>query len=149
MTRILLIFILLFTFNVKAQNDSIPQTPEQQKKAINLAVKWTTLLTEGKHVDSLMNISTVPFALDRKKFLNSNDELKSFYLEVINLKGERELPKTTAEVYASKYEIIEKCIPINVLIIKIELIIDDSKSHTILVSVVISGNEMKVIGFSD
>jgi len=72
MNRIILITLLIVsTINLKAQNDSIPQTQEQQKEALNLAVNWVTLITEGKYVDSLMNISSVPFALDKKKILNS------------------------------------------------------------------------------
>jgi len=151
MKRIILsfTFLVVITFNLKAQSDTIPQTPEQQKEALNLAVKWTKLLTEGKHLDSLMNISTIPFAQDRKKILNSNDELKSFYFKVIERKGKRVLPEFTSEVHSSKYEIIEECIPINVLVIKLKLIEGDLEGEVIYVSVQISGSDLKVIGFSD
>ncbi len=141
--------LIIFSCNLKAQNNSIPQTIEQQKTAITLAKKWVTLLTEGEHIDSLITISKIPFALDRKKVLNSKDELKIFYNKIIKNEGKRIMPKVSSELFYSKYEIIEKCIPINVLIIKIILLEGDMKDEEILVSIEISGNDVKVIGFSD
>ncbi|AUC74955.1 hypothetical protein [Olleya sp. Bg11-27] len=151
MNKIILTSILLFTFICKssAQNDSIPQTIEQQKTAKNIAEKWATLLIKGENIDSLIAISKIPFALDRKKILNSKDELKAFYNKVIDNKGKRIMPKFSSEIVYSKYEIIEKCIPINVLIIKITPLEGHLKGEGGLVSVEISGNDMKIIGFSD
>ncbi|CAM4126375.1 MULTISPECIES: hypothetical protein [Flavobacterium] len=88
MNKTILTVILLITIicNLNAQNDLIPQTIEQQKKAKNIAEKWFTLLIEGENIDSLITISKIPFALDRKKILNSEDELKAFYNKVIEKK---------------------------------------------------------------
>lgn len=151
MNKIILLSILLTTFfsNLNAQSDSITQTINQQEIALNIAQKWVTLLTEGENTDSLMVLSKVPFALDRKIILNSEDELKAFYNKIIEKKGKRVMPKISSEVFHSKYEIIEKCIPINVLIIKITLLDGDLKDEAILVSVEISGDNMKIVGFSD
>ena len=151
MNKTILTSILLITFicNLSAQNDSIPQTIEQQKRAKNIAEKWTTLLTKGENIDSLINISKIPFALDRKRILNSKDELKVFYNKVIENKGRRIMPKISSEVFYSKYEIIENCIPINVLVIKITFLEENLKSEGVFVSVEISGNDVKIIGFSD
>ena len=151
MNKIILTSILLFTFICKlsTQNDSIPQTIEQQKTAKNIAEKWATLLIKGENIDSLIAISKTPFALDRIKILNSKEELKAFYNKVIENKHKRIMPKISSEIVYSKYEIIEKCIPINVLIIKITPLEGDSKGEGSLVSVEISGNDMKIIGFSD
>ncbi|CAM4126401.1 hypothetical protein FLJU110815_18240 [Flavobacterium jumunjinense] len=59
------------------------------------------------------------------------------------------MPKISSEVFYSKYEIIEKCIPINVLIIKITSLEGDLKDEVVIVSVEISGNDLKINGFSD
>ena len=106
-------------------------------------------MIKGENIDSLIAISKIPFALDRIKILNSKEELKAFYNKVIENKHKRIMPKISSEIVYSKYEIIEKCIPINVLIIKITPLEGDSKGEGGLVSVEISGNDMKIIGFSD
>ena len=143
------IFLLVFTYNASAQNDSIPQSIEQQNEAINLATNWGDLMTEGTAIDSLVSISGLPFALDRSEILNSNEELKSFYVKVANNISEGAPLKSIAKIYDSKYEIIEDVIPINVLIVQLTMLEGNLKDDAVYITVNISGNDMKIIGFSD
>lgn len=133
----------------KFSSDSIFQSIEQQNQAKQLAELWVMELTKGENIDTLMSISTVPFALDGKKILNTKNELKELYKKVVDKKGKREVPALSSEIYKSKFEIIEKSIPLNVLLVKIEIKDGKNAGEAILVSVQISDDKLKIIGFRD
>ena len=144
--------ILTFTFlcalilNVSAQNNSIPQTLEQQKIAKKVATEWISMFYQAKGIDSIMKISKTPFALDNKKILNTNEELKDFFTSIIEFKKNQKTLEIKSEIYDYKYEIIDELIPINVLHIMVDVTEDDKDiiDH-IIVSVEISGDYFKVI----
>ncbi|WP_299781205.1 hypothetical protein [uncultured Formosa sp.] len=146
-------FLIASTFNLSAQNNSIPQTIAQQKAAKNIAMEWIKLFYEVDNTDALLNISKIPFAVSNEQILNSESELKTLYKKIINGKSEITASKISSEVYSSRYEIIDKCIPINVLIIMVTLVETDSDNETfsrsIGVSVELSGNNVKIIGLTD
>ena len=149
--KLILIFIFLsnFTFSISAQSDSINRPKEEIVHAENVSVRWFTLLSEGRDLDSLIQVSEVPFALDGKKILYTKEELKSFYNQVIVSKGSRNFSDIEAKVYSSKQEIIEDCIPINVIILKITVFKGNPSGESVLVSVRIVGDDFKVVGFKD
>ncbi len=149
MNKAIVIFLIIFTNSLIAQKDTIPQSLKLQKQAIALAENWVKLVTERTALDSLMNISSLPFALDKKKILNTEDQLKSFYLKMFKEKGERKLSKVTSEIHSSKYEIIDNCIPLNILVVRLKLLVDETKKYSVIVGVKISDTNLKVIGFAD
>ena len=132
-----------------AQIDSIPQSIAQQEKAIGLVTNWINLITVGEDIDSLMEMTALPFALDRRELLNSEEELKSFYAKVTEKIGKQTPPKVASRIFNSKYEIIEKSIPLNILIIEITVLDGDLKDDIVFLTVNISGDEMKIVGFTD
>ncbi|WP_159023121.1 hypothetical protein [Formosa sp. L2A11] len=146
-------FLIASTFNLSAQNDSIPQTLAQQKAAKNIAIECIKLFYKADNTDALLNISKIPFALSNEQILNSEAELKTFYKKIINGKSEITASKISSEVYSSRYEIIDKCIPLNVLIITVTLeetdLDNETFSRSLGVSVELSGNNVKIIGLTD
>jgi len=146
---IVLLYIFISSFSANAQTDSISQTAAQQEAAKKVAVKWFSLLAQGRNVDSLLRISKTPFALDKVEILNTKDELRAFYNKVIAKKGQRVIPKFTTKIVGSRYEIIETCIPMNNLIIELRMLEGVFKGDRVLICVEISGKELKIIGFAD
>jgi len=132
-----------------AQNDSIPQTMAQQNEAKKVAGKWFSQLIAGKHIDAVMAVSALPFAMDGKVILNTKKELRDFYRKVVKDKGERKVPEFIAEIHGFKHEILNKYIPLNVLVVKIKITDENRSKGDVLVSVSISDTKLKVIGFSD
>jgi len=152
MKKITLTFVLLFTLilSVHAQNDSIPQTIEQQKAAMKVATEWSSMLYNSDSIESLLKISKIPFALDNKKIIDSKDELKEIYMSILEDKARVKLTNIDSEIYGYKYEIIDEFIPINVLHVMLTITENDKeRSDQIVLSVEISGDDFKVIGLRD
>lgn len=149
MTKLLLTFLITFSFILGVNGQRSEQTIAQQAGAIELAREWFNLLHEAENMDALVSMSTYPFALDGKDILNSTQELEDFYQEVFKSKGHRSVPEISIEVLSSHYDIIQECIPLNAVIIKITLRSGDLKDDAILVSVAVIGESLKITGFTD
>ncbi len=132
-----------------AQNDTIPQTIAQQNEAKKVAGEWFSQLIAGKNIDAVMAVSALPFAMDGKILLNTKKELRDFYRKIIEDKGARKIPEFITEIHGFKHEILDKYIPVNVLVVKIKITDKNRSKGDVLVSVGISDTKIRVIGFSD
>ncbi len=148
-----IIFALGFFFalllNVNAQNDAIPDSIEQQKKAIQVATEWISMFYEVENTDSLMNISKIPFTVDNKEILHSNEELEAMYTSIIEDKSQLKTPKIKAEIYNEEHPFIEEFSSANFLLVMTFITEKEERTHQVLIFVEIDGDNYNVIGFQD
>lgn len=142
--------LVLLSITLKAQHDSIPFPIEQQKEALAVAEKWTTLLNEGENLEELMSISAVPFAVDRSKILTTDEELQKLYQKIFEKKGKFDGYVFSYKIAGYKNEILDNGFPI--VGIQVWATIEEGErlvGDSALITLSISNNELKVIGFSD
>jgi hypothetical protein len=140
---------LLCTFSMRAQDDLIPNLTEKQKAdAVAVALNWTRKLTEGKDINGVIALSSLPFVKDGNLILTTPQQLKDFYSEVVKDKGQRPGATFSAAFDSYRYEILDKCIPVDFIVVKIQAEIDTRKDE-ILISVANINGTYKVSGFKD
>lgn len=129
-------------------------TPDSAKVEIakTLALDFIRILTHGEHLDSMQNICELPFAWDRKRIIDNWTDFNASLQSIVNNKGKnRSFLIDTVFHVSSKYEMIDKMIPIHVYYIAVSLTAPNSgsdKKHWIYFAVQIS-DEPKIIGFND
>jgi hypothetical protein len=139
---------VFYSLTMSAQEIPAEISAEQSQKAVDVAVKWTQMLTQGKDLEAVLNITAVPFAKDGKDILLTRREVKDFYLEVVKDKGQREAPKLTGSIFSYRNEILDECIPMVYAIVAVDFEYDGDKER-VLVSVLMAGEDYKVTGFRD
>jgi hypothetical protein len=149
MKKYIFICLLFFPIFIFSQKNSMELTVFQKEKIKNLVNTWLTTLIEAKSIDSLMEISTIPFVFDSKKIVTNSDDLKEKYKKVFIHRLERpEIPKYEIKSIEYKSEVIENCIPISFA--KVLLLIGEGeKQEDMIVSVLITDNDVKIAGFND
>lgn len=149
--RVAVIFILsLVPFVAFGQEESLDKLTDRQKNnIIEVVSTWISEMFKAESVDVLMRISEVPFALDRVKVLTNTDELKEVYLSIFENKGQREKPKYQVQLLSYKSEILESCIPVNVVKVRVWLYDEEGDEEGVLVAVLLKQDEYKIAGFSD
>ena len=149
MKKYFYIYILFLPIISFSQNKSIELTVLQKEKITNLVNSWINNIIEAKSIDTLMEISTIPFVFDSKKIITNSDELKQKYQKVFIHRLERpEKPKYEVKSIEYKNEVLENCIPISFA--KFFLIIGEGENQEdMIVSVSISENDFRISGFKD
>ena len=152
MKKSILSLILLFTlvYTVNAQDDYIPHTLEQQKAAKKLAADWMSMFYQVKDADSIMKISKIPFLLDGKEIINSNEKLIDVYNAAIEDKGSLESPEIKAEIFdRTKYKAKVEFSMINSLLVYLAITEKNERTQHLLVFIEVDENDLKIIGFQD
>lgn len=140
---------ILSTFFIYSQADTISALSEEQKnKSIEVVENWIKEMFKADDINSLMQISDVPFAFDRKDILTNIDDLRKIYQRIFENKGYREIPNFEVMLLDYKLEIIDNYIPVNSVNARV-IINGDDKYEYILVNVAICNDTYKVIGFYD
>ena len=162
---LLAILSLLFSKNIYSQDQreesepkySFPDTtlqsldPKKAEIAKSLVVSYTRLLAEGKNIDSIVLLCSVPFAWDRKKIISDKKEFRNTQIKLIEEKGKnRNFIIDSVYIKATRKEMIDKIIPLDIyyVMIKIRLTKEDQRSHYALFAVQMS-DDPKIIGLSD
>lgn len=142
--------LVLFSITLKAQHDSIPFPIEQQKEALAVAEKWTTLLNEGENMEELMNISAIPFAVEGSIILTTDEELHKVYQRIFEKKGKFDGYVFSYKIAGYKNEILDGGFPL--VGIQVWATIEEGErlvGDGALITLSISNNELKVVGFAD
>lgn len=142
--------LTFLSFTLRAQHDSIPFPMEQQKEALAIAEKWTTLLNQGENLEELMSISAIPFAVDRHKILTTEEDLQKLYQKIFEKKGKLDGYIFSYKIAGYKNEILYNGFPI--VGIQVWATIEEGEhlvGDSALITLSISNNELKVIGFAD
>lgn len=160
MSRIILTLSLILFFEITNSQTShnFPDTtgkstdPIRAEKAKSVVLKYIHLIAKGENIDSIMNMCSVPFALDRKEIISERAALKQKYVEMIADKGKnRVFSVDTIFIRTTRKEILDNIIPLDVyyVVVKIKLPNETKEdTHGILLAVQMSDNP-KIIGFSD
>ncbi len=149
MKSLLLLFILFPFVSFSQSTNSVSLLSEEQKKETYEIVKiWIDELFKAENVNQLMQISDVPFAFDRNRILNTTDDLKKVYEQIIEDKEKREIPKYEIQILDFKNEILDTYIPLNY--IKVGIIVGEGDHREdIIICVLMRNNTLKIVGFSD
>lgn len=146
---ILLIHIFLLPTFIFAQDDEYSTlSKEQEERVIEVAGIWIEEIFKAEDVDKIMQVSDIPFSVERRKIVNSRAELRMLYLGVFEEKGKRSVPKFEKEILEHVYKIENTCYPLNFVNVKIFVRKGEYKGEAI-VCVAIKDDEYKVVGFSD
>ena len=141
------IIVTIFPVYLFAQLNIQTLSHNQKEEIIAVSELWITELFKGEKIDVALDISTVPFALDKERVLTSTKELKDIYSQIIEDKGKREVPKLKITIIEHKQEIIENCIPI--AIVKVNVFVDDDNPGNVLLCLTSINGKFKVCGFLD
>ena len=118
--------------------------PQRAELATQVAAAWFDALLGGD-VAVAGALSEVPFALDRKQVIETSAELDKIYRAILAKKGKRTIKPDAVRVAAEKKEIVDGCVPVDVLIVEITIAGDDERIRV----AVRPGDTYKVVGFSD
>jgi hypothetical protein len=147
MKKIFLSLVFLYSISGFAQEK--PSLSAEQKTNISkIAKTWFDELAKAENLEKIIEISDVPFALDRKNVLTKTADLKAFYSKVFKNKGKRIFPKIRIKILDYKSEILEDYIPISVAKVAV-FVGEDEHSEGVILCVSIRNDTYKVIGFSD
>lgn len=152
MKKLILSTVLFFlSISIFSQDDKPYSLSEEQTEQVLETVNaWLDEMFEAQDVNRLMELSDVPFALDREKVLNGKNELREVYLKIFENKGKRDIPKFDSEILEHKFEIVEDCIPMNFIKVLISIKDEDNdRIKAILICVSVKDEEYKIVGFSD
>jgi hypothetical protein len=105
------------------------------------AAAYFEALTTGD-VEKANSLAGIPFSLDRKRILNTADELNAIHKQIVESKGKRAVPKYRIAVTDKAPKLDPAVFP---KYVSFRVVIDD-ESLDIYISV---GEAPKVLGFSD
>lgn len=152
MKKLILSTVLFFlSISIFSQDyKSYSLSEEQTEQVLETVNAWVDELFEAKDIDRLIQLSDIPFALDREKVLSDKNELREVYLKIFDNKGKRDVPKFDSEILEHKFEIFEECIPLNFVKVLVSIKDEDNdRKKAILICVSIKGEEYRIVGFSD
>lgn len=136
----------IYTF---AQDKTSAISEDEKQEAVTVAENWFKALVLAQSVDSVLNLSDIPFAVDDKMVINSEKELEELFVGIFTDKGARKIPQFTANFERQVSKIIEDCIPVDVVIVKISLLSGRFQGDAVLISLSRRDNQFKVVGFRD
>lgn len=126
--------------------------PVREGKAKKLAQTYTELIAKGDNADSIVALSSIPYALDRVEIINHRDSLKKVFQRIFDEKGKnRVFVFDSIYVSATRREIFDKIIPLDIYYVVVRVKVTRAgkeKIRAILLGIQMSDNP-KVIGFSD
>jgi|GEM_PF-2865311 len=128
--------------------------PVKAEKAKKLVYDYTRIWLRGdtQSVDSLVALCAFPFAWDRKEIIPGAEEFRQTQLRIIKEKGRNRVSAIdSVYVKATRHEILDKVIPVDVYYVVLRLKITRSgktKTENALFAVQVSG-EPKIVGLSD
>lgn len=91
----------------------------------------------------VMELSGLPYALDRKSVIESEEELKKLFAGLFAQKGARAIQPGKLEIVENRRAIEGDCIPVDHVVVKM-LLDDDSVLYCVRMS-----GEPRVVGLSD
>ena len=145
----ILLFTLLLPACLLAQTDEPQLTKKEEAAVLAAANGWFETAMKGKDLNRLMQLSDVPFAFDGE-VISSTSSLKKAFQEIFKDKGQREVPPYTSLVDKTMFSILSPCIPINVTIVKVQLLDDDGGVlEEVLFCVQLKNDTYKVTGLSE
>lgn len=143
-----LLFILLLPACLPAQPDSSRLTEQQEAAVAEVVNSWFETAMQGKDLNRLMQLSAVPFTIDRGEVMATEDELRELFLDMFESKGQRAVPKYTFAIKKSTAT-LEKGAFTKIATVELELVDEDGDPVTILFYVQLEGNTCKVAGMLD
>ena len=111
-------------------------------KAKQVAATWFESLMCGDTAVTTA-LSDVPFALDRKRVIESLSELEKIYEQVVSGKGIRYMRVTDIKIHEDKAEILDDTFPFDRIIVHMKV----GNEHVAVC--VKPGDAFRVVGFSD
>ena len=142
--KILFLVFPLFCFSQEIK--PITLSEKDTKKATEVVKIWIDEIFKAESVDKLFQISDLPFVLDGKEVLNTNDELRKMYQSIFSNKGKRKIPKYEILFIDQELEIFDKYLPSN--IIKAAVLVGEDK-ESIFIAIAVKGEKYKIVGFKD
>jgi hypothetical protein len=144
-TVIVVVAVLAFGTGIcRAEDQAANRTDEKRHaKAEQVARAFFVSLTQGDTAVTTA-LSDVPFALDRKRTIESISELEKLFETVVEEKGRRDIKPTEIKVVADENEIQEDAFPADYIMVL--LIIGDEEGVTLCVR---PGDTFRVVGLSD
>jgi hypothetical protein len=124
-------------------------TAEERAKREEVARSTATAYFEasmGADLAKVMELSGLPYALDRRRVIESEEELKKLFTGLFAQKGAQAFKPRKLEIVENRRAIERDCIPVDHVVVKV--LLDDDDDDYVLYCVRMSGPP-RVVGLSD